>query len=226
VTTGSLFARDAAAAGVPLAPGLEDRLRRFTALLLEENKVQNLTSIEDEQGTEVDHLLDSLALQGAARAAGRPLAAGDLAVDIGSGGGFPGIPLALAVPGSRWVLVESEGRKFRWLERAALEMGLEGTVAFRGRGREVRTAMPECAGAAAWVTARAVADLGTLCREARGLLAPGGLLLCPKGREGLTDAERALGLREAGKSRYEYVGDFPMAVPGRDRICVVYRRAR
>ena len=83
---------------------------------------------------------------------------------------------------------------------------------------------PDLEGKCDLVTARAVGDLGKIAREARGLLRPGGLLLCPKG-PALDDAERALGAREAKKSRLEPAGEVPMKVPGRRRACVVYRAA-
>lgn len=216
------FAAAAAAAGAPLDAEAEVLLARFLDLLLAENEVQNLTTVTGTGEMATDHLLDSLALGGAAAALGVDLRQVVNCVDIGTGGGFPGIPLAIAFPRTRWVLVESEGAKVGWLERAAAALGLAALQVFRGRGRQVRHDRPDLEGACSLVTARAVGSLGTVCREARGLLRPGGLLLCPKG-PGLDDAERALGEREARKSRLVPAGDVPMAVPGRSRFCVAYR---
>jgi 16S rRNA (guanine527-N7)-methyltransferase len=145
-------------------------------------------------------------------------------VDIGTGAGFPGIPLAIAFPGSRWVLVESEGRKVEWLGRIVEELGLRNAEVVRGRARELRHNRPDLEEACDLVTARAVGDLGRIAREARGLLKPGGLLLCAKG-PALDAAERALGEREARKSGLEPAGEVPAGVPGRGTICVAYRRA-
>jgi 16S rRNA (guanine527-N7)-methyltransferase len=209
--------------GVPLAPGAADLLGRLLAMVREESANQNLTAILEPGDMVVDHLLDSLALAPVAAAAGVPLAQGALGVDVGTGAGFPGIPLAVAFPATRWVLVESEGRKVEWLGGALEALGIRNAEVFRGRAREVRHRRPDLEGAVDLVTARAVGDLGRLCREARGLLRPGGVLLCPKGRA-LDAAEMALGEREARKSRLEPAGVLPMEVPGRERACVVYRR--
>jgi len=217
------FAEEAARLGAPLPDGAEARLEMLLARVLEESEVQNLTAILDPGDMVVDHLLDSLALAGAAARAGVPLGEGVLCVDVGTGAGFPGIPLAVAFPSSRWILVESEGRKVGWLRKVLEYLGLGNAEAFHGRARELRHVRKELEGAAGVVTARAVGDLGRLCREARGLLRPGGVLLCPKGRS-LEAAEIALGEREARKSRLAPAGVLPMEVPGRERVCVVYRR--
>ena len=214
----------AAALGVPLTPVSESRLERLLARVREEGQTQNLTAILEPGDMVVDHLLDSLALAGVAAGLGVPIGEGTRGVDIGSGGGFPGIPLAAAIPGSRWILVESEGRKAEWLRRIVSELGLTQVEVFQGRARELRHNRADLEGACDVVTARAVGELGKIAREARGLLRPGGLLLCPKG-PALADAERALGVREAGKSRLEPAGEIPMKVPGRDRVCVAYRAA-
>jgi len=217
------FTAEAAAAGAPLDAEALERLRLLRNLLLAENEVQNLTTVTDPEAMATDHLLDSLALAGVAANLGLDLRQVVNCVDLGSGAGFPGIPLAVAFPRTRWVLVESEGGKVLWLERVVESLGLPAVQVFRGRGREVRHNRADLAESCALVTARAVGPLGKICREARGLLRPGGLLLCPKG-PGLEDAERALGEREARKSHLVPAVEFPMAVPGRERVCVSYRR--
>ncbi len=217
------FRVDAERAGAPVTAVGEAKLERLLDRVREENEAQNLTAILNPGDMVVDHLLDSLALAGVAARAGRPVGEGTIGVDVGTGAGFPGIPLAVAFPASRWVLVESEGTKVAWLERILGDLALGNAEVFRGRARELRHARKDLEGAVDHVTARAVGDLGKIGREARGLLRPGGLLLCPKG-PGLEPAEIALGEREARKSRLEPAGVLPMAVPGRQRVCVAYRR--
>ncbi|MHC4820776.1 MAG: 16S rRNA (guanine(527)-N(7))-methyltransferase RsmG [Planctomycetota bacterium] len=217
------LASGAEALGVPLDARAVARCEKMLALLLEENEVQNLTTIETRDELVVDHLLDSLSIAGAAARAGVPLTEGPLCVDIGTGPGFPGIPLAIAFPSSRWILMESEGMKVRWLQRLVKELGLENVEVIRQRGRELRHVRKDLEYGIDLVTARAVGELGKLCREARGLLRKDGVLLCPKGRN-LDDAEMKIGDREAKKSKLGPGDVLRMEIPGRKRVCVVYRK--
>ncbi|HET6380573.1 MAG TPA: 16S rRNA (guanine(527)-N(7))-methyltransferase RsmG [candidate division Zixibacteria bacterium] len=157
-----------------LPPGALDRLERYVALLLEANARLNLTRVTAPHEVARWHLLDSLA-------ALPLLSETDGAVaDLGSGGGLPAIPLAIARPDLRWTLVESVEKKAAVLRGFAEALSLPhvAVVAERaeGLGRDPRHRERYAA-----VTARAVAALPVLAELALPLLIPGGRLLAWKG---------------------------------------------
>src|SRR5947209_16117527 len=113
-----LWSNLAAAAGQSLDAEQHERLSRYLDLLLEANRSINLTRITDRAMAEVQHVGDALTLLPF-------IAPGALSiVDVGSGGGVPGIPLAIARPEARVLLIESTKKKAAFLERAARELGL------------------------------------------------------------------------------------------------------
>ena len=100
--------RDTLERGLPalgLGPELIEPLERFSRMLLEKNQVMNLTAITDPRDVAALHLLDSLALTGLAALEGKAV------VDVGTGAGFPGIPLAIARPSARVTLLDSLGKR-------------------------------------------------------------------------------------------------------------------
>ncbi|HEX7950242.1 MAG TPA: 16S rRNA (guanine(527)-N(7))-methyltransferase RsmG [Candidatus Limnocylindrales bacterium] len=184
-------------------------------LLLAWNEAINLTSITDPATVATRHVLDSLAalplLTGEPAA---PRAALGLRLaDIGSGGGFPGLTLAAALPGSRVTLIESIAKKARFLQVAAAAMGLADRATVRAARAEAVAARDP----AAWdiVTARAVASLDDIVELAMPLLRVGGRLLAWKGPD--IEAEVAAAGRAAGALGgsapvvHEVVGVAPLA---------------
>jgi 16S rRNA (guanine527-N7)-methyltransferase len=154
---------------------------RFAVLLgLVAGEPASITSVRDpERGVDV-HLADSLvALELDVVRAARCIA------DLGSGGGFPGLALAVALPVSTVALVESVGRKCAFLERAAAALGLGNVTVVNARAE----AWPAGLAAHDVVTARALAPLGVLVEYAAPLLARRGALVAWKG--GLDSAEEA-----------------------------------
>ncbi|HZN64393.1 MAG TPA: RsmG family class I SAM-dependent methyltransferase, partial [Tepidisphaeraceae bacterium] len=108
----------AARAAVPLSPDQHALLSRYLDLLLEANQSMNLTRITDRAAAEVQHVGDALTLL-------PHLPPGDiLLADVGSGGGVPGIPLAVARPDARVLLIESTKKKANFLRSAAAKLGL------------------------------------------------------------------------------------------------------
>ena len=160
---------DAGLAALGLDPGLAEPLARYLALMLRWNATYNLTAIRDPREMVVKHLLDSLAMAPEVR---------DLSTlaDLGTGPGLPGIPLAIATPGLRVTLVESNGKKARFMREALRQLGLANAEV-----AESRIEALDRPGAYAAITARALATLPQILALGGHLLAPGGVLLAMKG---------------------------------------------
>ena len=151
-----------------LAPAAVEALLDYLALIVEYNAVHNLTAVRDPAQMVTRHLLDSLAVV--------PHLEGETLADIGSGAGLPGIPLALALPRLRVWLVESNGKKARFLLSAVQSLGLENAEVVHARAESnAGTVRVEA------VIARAVASLEDLVRYAGPWLARGGRLYAMKG---------------------------------------------
>jgi 16S rRNA (guanine527-N7)-methyltransferase len=156
-----------------LDPALSAPLLDYLALLLRWNKTYNLTAVRDPQEMVSTHLLDSLAMHPfvddiAARG-------GSLA-DLGTGAGLPGIPLSIVKPGLRVTLVESAGKKARFMREAIRQLGLRDARVAESRIEAV--AEP---GAYDAITARALATLPLIIELGGHLLKPDGCLLAMKG---------------------------------------------
>lgn len=152
--------------GLPaLGLGLEltEPLEAFSRMLLEKNRVMNLTAITDPRDVAALHLLDSLAgLAG--------LEAGTV-VDVGTGAGFPGVPLAIARPSVRVTLLDSLGKRVDFLRESCRELGLENVECVHGRAEEFAGERRESFDLA---VSRAVAALPMLCELCLPLVKVGG----------------------------------------------------
>jgi 16S rRNA (guanine527-N7)-methyltransferase len=204
---------------------LEDAVRQaidgHVRLLLAWTGSINLTSIREPADVARLHVLDSLT-------AVAPLRSRGVArfVDLGSGGGLPGIPLALALPSERALLVESVRKKAGFLEAAVEALDLIGRVAVEPRRAEDVARDPRDREQWPAVTARAVAALPELVELAFPLLAPGGVLVAWK--RGAIDAEldgAAAILDGLGGGRVEVLDPGLSGLPGH-RLVVVEKTGR
>jgi len=185
--------RDSLEVFLPKAEALAREVLRLNAL-------HNLTRITEPEPFWTRHILDSLL--GATALPG--LLDGTLhgeVLDIGCGGGFPCLPLALANPSLRITGMDSEGTKVDSVREAAKTLGLHNLQAVKDRAREAGR-KPEFAGRFAVITARAVAETGELIPEVRKMLAPGGLFFLYKTPEAV-EKEMVLAKREAAKAKLE-----------------------
>ncbi len=161
--------RHAAALGIALTPHDCERLLGLLDALEEANASFNLTAIRNRDEMLVKHLVDSLSV--------RPYLAGSRIADVGTGAGFPGLPLAIVEPQRHFTLIEGTGKKARFVARTAERLGLGNVEVVHARAEQYR---PEARFDT--VVARAVASLADLARVAGHLCAPGGRLLAMKGR--------------------------------------------
>lgn len=178
-----------------LDPACAGPLRGYLDLLVRWNQTYNLTAIRDPLDMVSKHLLDSLSIANEF--------ADQRAVDIGAGAGLPGIPLAIARPDLRITLVESAGKKARFMREAVRQLQLGKRVdVIEGRAEQLdRPAAYDL------LTARALATLPQLLALGGHLLRPGGLLLAMKGK--FPDDELA-GLPPG----YRLLDSRPLQVPG------------
>ncbi|MDQ3445384.1 MAG: 16S rRNA (guanine(527)-N(7))-methyltransferase RsmG [Pseudomonadota bacterium] len=149
-------------------------LAHYAALLQRWNKVHNLTAIETPAQVLTHHLLDSLAIVPEVQrvAGGRSVQV----LDVGAGGGLPGIPLAIAAPHLQVTLVDKVQKKIAFLTQAKLELALTNVACIHARVETLQTESPF-----QLITARAFASLATLVGLTRHLLAPNGWWCVMKG---------------------------------------------
>ena len=173
------------------------RLNRYRDLLIEANTAFNLTSVREPEAVERRHIAESLAVVRALEVAGR-LPAGARVIDVGSGGGLPGIPLAIVRPDTAVTLLEATGKKAAFLERAATDLGLVNVRVLAMRAEEAAHDADERERYDLAV-ARAVAALATLGELTLPFVKLGGALAAVKGsRADQEIAEAAAALRRCG----------------------------
>lgn len=158
---------DAGALGVPLADDRAALLLRLLDELARWNKTYNLTSVDDRAGMLTHHLLDSLSIA--------PRLAGESVADVGTGAGFPGLPLAIVDPARRFTLIDSNNKKIRFVAHVARTLGLGNVEPLQARVEELQPAAPFDT-----VVARAFAPLPRLLAQVRGLCGPATRVLAMK----------------------------------------------
>lgn len=175
--------------GLSLAASQVDKLAAYADLLRRWNDKFNLISRQDMPRLASRHLLDSLSIS--------PWLKGEPTLDFGSGGGLPGIPLAIAHPDHAFVLADRSARKARFLEQAAMHLGLANVNVRSGDATTLEQSF-------ASVVARGVAEPAELWRRVAHLLRSGGRLICMSrtAGEGLEDdrlarVPGAAGIRQA-----------------------------
>ena len=155
--------------GIDLDAAQQRRLVAYLGLLQKWNRVFNLTAVRDPQEMVSRQILDSLAIL--------PWVKGRRVLDVGTGAGLPGIPLAVALPDVSFTLLDANGKKTRFVQQAAAELGLRNVSVVHGRIE----ALQDAAGFDV-ITSRAFASLTDFLNATSHLLADGGRWLAMKGQ--------------------------------------------
>jgi 16S rRNA (guanine527-N7)-methyltransferase len=178
---------------LPLPAGAGARLANYLTLLERWNRAYNLTAVRDPEAMVVRHLLDSLSIL--------PWLQGPRVLDVGSGAGLPGIPLAIARPDCEFCLLDSNGKRTRFLIQAVAELPLTNISVVRSRVEDYQPATLFDS-----VVSRAFATLAEMAADAGRLCAPNGRLLAMKG----VFPDDELARLPPG---YAVVGVYPLHVP-------------
>ena len=197
-----------AAVGIPLNAEQAEKFETYHRMLIEANARFNLTRVPDDEAEAIDrNYLDCIA----PLAIGLPAARASL-IDVGSGAGFPGIPLAICLPETNIVLMDSLGKRVEFLESVIGELQLNAQAVHLRAEDGARK--PEYREAFDLATARAVAPLNLLCEYLLPFVKPGGRMLALKG-PGLTEevaaAENALSVLGG-----RFLRSDALPIPGRD----------
>ena len=200
------------ALGLSLSPKQQQQLLDYLALLGKWNRVYNLTAVREGEDMLTHHLLDSLAVVAPLRRALSDIqTAPPRVLDVGSGGGLPGVVIAIACPEVAVTCVDTVAKKAAFIQQAAAELGLPHLRATHARVENLREAYDV-------VTSRAFASLKDFVTWSRSALAPNGVWMAMKGRQ--PDGEIAELPADVSVFHVE-----PIAVPGLDaQRCIVWMR--
>ena len=196
MSTADQLKRGLIALGLTLDRDTQQRLLEYIALIEKWNRVYNLTAIREPEKMVSHHLLDSLGVA--------PHLHAKRLLDVGSGAGLPGIPLALANPDTRVTLLDSNHKKSAFLNQAVMELKLENAEVCSERVESWRAQNRFDV-----IISRAFSDMGEFVRVTRQLLAPGGMFAAMKGLHPYEEIEKL-------PPECKVWQVLPLAIPGLD----------
>ena len=177
-----------------------DTLCAFARAMVKQNQVMNLTGITEDTAVARLHLLDSLTVLACQDLKGKRL------IDVGCGAGFPGVPLAIACPEAEITLLDSLGKRMKWLESVLPELGIRAQCV-TARAEE---AVATCRERYDFATSRAVARLNILLELTAPYVKVGGAVLAMKGTLAQAELEEAAGAIKKLGLKLEEVRQFPI----------------
>jgi 16S rRNA (guanine527-N7)-methyltransferase len=192
--------------GHPLDHRTESQLIRYISLIVQWNRVYNLTSIRDSDTMITRHLLDSLSIL--------PYIEGNTILDVGTGAGLPGIPLAIAMPNCQFVLLDSNQKKIKFLQQICYQMRLRNVRIMHKRVEEYHTDPLFDS-----VISRAFNTLRDFVNLSQHLVKPGGQFLAMKGVYPLTELQEVT-------APFKLIEVYPLKIPKLDAerhvVCLSY----
>ena len=200
--------------GLELPETVQQTLCDFGHAMVKQNEVMNLTGITEDSQVAKLHLLDSLTVLCCADLRGKTL------IDVGCGAGFPGVPLAIACPDAKITLLDSLGKRMKWLEEVLPTLGISAEC-ITARAEEAVATRRESYD---FATSRAVARLNILLELTAPYVKVGGAVLAMKGaaaKEELAECDNAI--RQLGL-KLEEVREFP--IDGTSHAVIVLRKIK
>lgn len=194
---------------------LDDRqlelFEKFTRIMVDTNKNMNITAITDPEGIALKHYADSLSLISTGL-----FTPGKNVCDIGCGGGFPGLPMKIALPNVYFHMIDSTEKKINYLKNAALELGLEKIDFTAARAEDLTKVDAKASLREKYdiATARAVARLNVLCELCLPFVKEGGYFLSMKGAKAQEEADEAAKAIPALGGRLREVRKIDFNLPG------------
>ena len=198
--------------GLTLSEDIQKQLCDFGRAMVKQNEVMNLTGITEDEAVAKMHLLDSLTVLSTADLAGKSL------IDVGCGAGFPGVPLAIAAPTAKITLLDSLGKRMKWLEEVLPTLGVSAECV-TARAEEAVVTRRESYD---FATSRAVARLNILLELTAPYVKVGGAVLAMKGSAAKEElAECGNAIKKLGL-KLEAVQEFP--IDGTAHAVIVLRK--
>lgn len=198
--------------GLSLPEERQEKLCAFARAMLRQNEVMNLTAITEESQVAKLHLLDSLTVLCCADLKGKSL------IDVGCGAGFPGVPLAIACPEAKITLLDSLGKRVKWLEETLPQLDISAECV-TARAEEAVATRRESYD---FATSRAVARLNILLELTAPYVKVGGAVLAMKGAAAREELSECAGAIKKLGLKLEEVREFP--VDGTSHAVIVLRK--
>lgn len=198
--------------GLDLTEEKQELLCAFGRAMVRQNEVMNLTGITDDKGVANLHLLDSLTVMASADLSGKTI------IDVGCGAGFPGVPLAIAAHCAKVTLLDSLGKRMKWLEEILPQLGIQAECV-TARAEE---AVADRRESYDFATSRAVARLNILLELTAPYVKVGGAVLAMKGALAKEELAEAAGAIKRLGLKLEEIKEFP--IDGTNHAVIVLRK--